>query len=67
MGIVMHTWIHCPYCWRAKFLLKSLGHTWEEKNGKHPDWPTVPYIIQDGVPIGGYTELRAAVDNGTFK
>eukprot|EP00808_Paulinella_micropora_P008947 g77183.t1 len=66
MGIVVYKWDSCPYCKAAKALLREMGKDFTEVDGKHPDHPTVPYIIVDGVGIGGYTELRAAVDNGTF-
>ncbi|MGA1718448.1 MAG: glutaredoxin domain-containing protein, partial [Aquiluna sp.] len=47
----------CPWCVRAKKLLELMGVEYEEVSGKHPDWPTAPYIILDGNPIGGFTEL----------
>lgn len=47
----------CPWCSRAKLLLGKLGAEYEEIQQKHPDWPTVPYILKDGNPIGGFTEL----------
>jgi len=27
--------------------------------GKSDDWPTVPYIVIDGQPIGGFAEFAA--------
>ena len=64
----MYTTRWCGYCVRAKTLLDSRGLEYEEIN---PDgdpgfrqrlleltggW-TVPQILVDGNPIGGYTEL----------
>jgi glutaredoxin 3 len=66
--IQMYTTTWCGYCVRAKTLLDSLGLEYEEI---HLDddanfratlhdltggW-TVPQILIDGRPIGGYTEL----------
>ena len=66
--IVMYTTRWCGYCVRAKALLDSKGVTYEEI---HVDddpgfrerlqeltggW-TVPQILIDDRPIGGYTEL----------
>lgn len=48
---------NCPYCVRAKKLLDLKGIEYEEKQGFHPDWKSVPYILVDGEPIGGFTEF----------
>lgn len=55
----------CPWCQRAKLLLDKLGAEYEEIVQKHPDHPTVPYIVRDGVPIGGFTELARSVRAGS--
>jgi glutaredoxin 3 len=59
----------CGYCVRAKALLASRGIDYEEISLDHDPgfrqklfdltggW-TVPQILIDGRPIGGYTELR---------
>lgn len=64
----MYTTRWCGYCVRAKTLLDGLGLDYEEINldddpafrGTLHDltggW-TVPQILIDGRPIGGYTEL----------
>lgn len=64
----MYTTTWCGYCVRAKALLETLGLAYEEINldddpafrGRLQDltggW-TVPQILIDGHPIGGYTEL----------
>lgn len=57
MTATIHTIPNCPWCLRAKKLLELTGVEYEEVSGKHPDWPTAPYIVIDGNPIGGFTEL----------
>jgi glutaredoxin 3 len=66
--IQMYTTTWCGYCVRAKTLLDSLGLEYEEiqldddagfRATLHDltgGW-TVPQILIDGRPIGGYTEL----------
>lgn len=49
---------NCPFCVKAKKLMKLKEIKYEERSGFHPDWPSVPYIIVDGEPIGGFQELR---------
>jgi glutaredoxin 3 len=66
--IQMYTTTWCGYCVRAKALLESKGLTYEElKLDDGADFRqrlfdltggwTVPQILIDGKPIGGYTEL----------
>jgi glutaredoxin len=57
MKTIIHTIPNCPWCVKAKTLLDLMGVEYEEIQGKHPDHPTAPYIIIDGKPIGGFTEL----------
>jgi glutaredoxin 3 len=66
--IQMYTTRWCGYCVRAKTLLQARGLEFEEiaprRRSRVPtaaaradrDW-TVPQILVDGRPIGGYTEL----------
>jgi glutaredoxin 3 len=66
--VEMYTTAWCGYCVRAKALLQKLGVDYEEIavdddpgfRAKLHDltggW-TVPQILIDGRPIGGYTEL----------
>jgi glutaredoxin 3 len=66
--IQMYTTRWCGYCVRAKSLLESRGLEFEEINLDDDPafrqklfdltggW-TVPQILIDGEPIGGYTEL----------
>jgi len=58
---VIYTIPQCAWCHRAKKLLELMGIEYEERLGKHPDHPTAPYIIIDGQPIGGFTELADSV------
>lgn len=67
--VVMYTTQICPYCLRAKALLKSKGVAFEEIDaGRDPKLReeamrlsggrrTVPQIFIDGRSIGGYDEL----------
>ena len=66
--VQMYTTTWCGYCVRAKTLLESRGIEYDEINlddNAHfrqklldltGGW-TVPQILIDGKPIGGYTEL----------
>jgi glutaredoxin 3 len=66
--VQMYTTTWCGYCVRAKALLESRGIEYDEINlddNAHfrqklldltGGW-TVPQILIDGEPIGGYTEL----------
>jgi len=67
--IIMYTTAFCPYCVRAKALLRSKGVEFEEIDvGADPKLReeairlsggrrTVPQIFIDGKSIGGYDEL----------
>jgi glutaredoxin 3 len=66
--VEIYTTRWCGYCVRAKALLQSRGIDFEEISLDHDPafrqklhdltggW-TVPQILIDGSPIGGYTEL----------
>jgi len=69
MRIQLYTTSWCGYCVRAKALLEQRGIAYEEIRLDDDDpafrkelfdltggW-TVPQIVIDGRPIGGYTEL----------
>jgi glutaredoxin 3 len=73
--IRMYTTRWCGYCVRAKALLESRGLRYEEiQVDDEPDFRqklfaltggfTVPQIVIDGEPIGGYVELAALARNG---
>jgi glutaredoxin 3 len=63
----MYTTKWCGYCVRAKMLLEGKGIPYEEVVLDDPDFRrmlhertggwTVPQILIDDTPIGGYTEL----------
>lgn len=69
--VKIYTTLFCPFCWRAKALLKEKGVDFEEidvtlspgarrcmmelAEGRH----SVPQIFIDGHPIGGSDELAA--------
>jgi glutaredoxin 3 len=64
----MYSTAWCGYCVRAKALLQAKGIEFDEINlDDDPDFRqrlldltggwTVPQILVDGEPIGGYTEL----------
>jgi glutaredoxin 3 len=69
--VKIYTTLFCPFCWRAKALLKEKGvefeeidvtlnpgarrHMMERAEGRR----TVPQIFIDGRPIGGSDELEA--------
>jgi len=66
--IQLYTTAWCGYCERAKVLLRQRGLEYEEiRVDDQPDFRarlqeltggwTVPQILIDGEPIGGYTEL----------
>ena len=76
------TWIQiyttrwCGYCVRAKALLDGKGIAYDEVSLDDPafrrnlfdltgGW-TVPQILIDGTPIGGYTELRRLDRSGAL-
>lgn len=73
--IRMYTTAWCGYCERAKDLLRRRGLEWEEiRVDELPDFRarlqeltggwTVPQIVIDGEPIGGYTELMGLERSG---
>ncbi len=66
---------NCPYCERAKNLLKSKGVSYEEINleGKQAEMQelvkktglrTVPQIFINGTLVGGFTDLAALDQTG---
>ena len=68
-SIVVYTKDNCPFCVKAKALIKGLGFKYEEKNLKEFESPeamikdigknvrTMPQIKIDGELIGGYNQL----------
>ncbi|PIE89752.1 MAG: glutaredoxin 3 [Acidobacteria bacterium] len=75
MNVKIYTTKICPYCIRAKMLLKKKNITFEEVNvGNDPQMRmklvemtgmrTVPQIFFDNRSIGGFTELQALDHSG---
>lgn len=65
----------CPFCMRAKALLEARGIEFEEINvDRIPGFReqlvemtgrmTIPQIIIDGQPVGGYDDIAALDRNG---
>lgn len=59
MNATINTLPNCKWCVKAKKLLELKGINVTEIEGKVDEFPTVPYIVIDGKPIGGFTELAA--------
>ena len=70
--VIIYTADPCPYCFRAKALLKQRGITFEEvliSWNDNEQWDalyersggmrTVPQIYVDGKILGGYVDLAA--------
>jgi glutaredoxin 3 len=73
--IQLYTTRWCGYCVRAKALLEAKRVPYEEVHvDGDPDFRgrlrdltggwTVPQVVIDGRPVGGYTELRALERSG---
>ena len=74
--VVVYSTMFCPYCHRAKALLKSKGVEFteidvmmdpdrrEEMTRLSNGGRTVPQIFIDGVPVGGSDELHALERQG---
>ncbi len=73
--VIVYTTEYCPYCVRAKSLLKHKGVAFEEidvgqddalrdKMVEESGRRTVPQIFIDDKPIGGFDELYALDQDG---
>ena len=74
--VELYTTSYCPFCTRAKNLLKSKGVSFEEIDVTDDDQlrekmielsggrRTVPEIFINGKIVGGYDELRALDQEG---
>ena len=74
--ILMYTSGRCPYCTRAKRLLDAKGVEYEEIYLPPTDGEarvrlarltgryTVPQILIDGTPVGGFDDMKALDDRG---
>jgi glutaredoxin len=59
MKYTIYSLDNCPWCDRAKALADLMKLDYEEIQEKHSDWPTVPYVLGNSKPIGGFTEFAA--------
>ncbi len=77
MKVVVYTKTHCPYCDRAKALLKSKGQKYEEINLDNDQkqfsdlmaktgMKTVPQIFINDKCVGGFQELSALDRSGAL-
>jgi glutaredoxin 3 len=68
--VIVYTTTPCPWCDRAKALLKAKGMAYEEINmARDPDgrarlveltgMMTFPQVVIDGRVVGGYDQLKA--------
>jgi len=75
--IQIYTKDYCPFCVRAKALLSSLGHEFEEfevsfdaekeaEMIERSKRDTVPQIFVGNLSIGGSDELAKMVESGDF-
>jgi len=75
--VIIYTTPYCPYCVRAKSLLKQRGIPYREIDVSADDnlrermvaqsgRRTVPQIFIGGNPIGGFTELAALENSGAL-
>lgn len=73
-NIIVYSKTNCPYCVKAKQLLTIKGKEFtevvigvdmlrEDFMATFPDVRTVPFIVIDGVKIGGYDNLVEWFDN----
>ena len=75
-SVEIYTTLFCPFCWRAKNLLKKKGVEFTEigvdgdpelrrkMTERSGGGRTVPQIFIDGRPIGGSDELVAMESSG---
>ena len=76
--VEIYTLDYCPYCQKAKFLLKEHNVDFKEipcddneeemrieltKKYSLPNLATFPQIIIDGINIGGYSDLVEKIDS----
>ena len=73
--IVIYTETWRPYCWRTKRLLKRKGYQFEAvdvtNDSEGRAWlaqttgqRTVPQVFVEGLPIGGFDDIRALDRSG---
>ncbi len=80
--VEIYTLAYCPYCQKAKYLLKEFGVDYNEipcdddeeekreeltKKYNLKTLATFPQIIIDGINIGGYSDLKQKVESGEIE
>ena len=74
MNVLIYSKKDCPSCVKAKSLLNVKGIPYRESIigedilredfvATFPDVRTAPFIIIDGVKVGGYEQLKEHLDN----
>ncbi|CAB4143468.1 GrxC Glutaredoxin and related proteins [uncultured Caudovirales phage] len=74
MNVLVYTKKDCPSCIKAKSLLNIRGIQFRESvigedilredfTATFPEVRTAPFIIIDGVKVGGFEQLREYLDN----
>jgi len=76
-NIKIYTLPACPFCIRAKDLLRERGVDFEEidisqaqgreRFNKEGDYKTVPQIFIENKHFGGHDDLVALIDSGKFE
>jgi alkyl hydroperoxide reductase subunit F len=75
MRVILYSKKQCPYCDKAKALLKLKNTSFEEViigedimredfTATFPEVRTVPFVLIDGEKIGGYDQLAEYFDSG---
>ena len=76
--VELYTWANCPYCVRAKNLLRSkkidyIEHDIDNDDQKREELMnktnqrTVPFIFINDQFIGGFTDLKKLADEGKLE
>ena len=77
--VVLFTTDHCSYCDRTKVLLARKGVPYEEVEVPRDDMEsrqqlvritgryTLPQVIVDGMPLGGWDDLRRLEEKGELE
>ena len=81
-NVEIFTLAYCPYCQKAKYLLKEYDVEFIEtpcddneeemrenltKKYNLKSLATFPQIIIDGINIGGYSDLKQKIESGEIK
>ena len=61
--LTIYTLPICPWCYRAKVLMRDAGIRYVEKPGPKVGGGTVPEIFDGDHPIGGIKELQKFIED----